>query len=148
MDPKHLAQCPKCLKRIEYLHRFTKWEQSWRFRAEDDQVETDMYSVDDKNDYECPLCGEVLFTDPKKAEKFIQGESSPELKQYSVLLLYPNPTERETYFEWTNAESPEQAVTNVKNEAAKGAEIDPDDFALLGCFEGNVNMLLNSLSDS
>jgi hypothetical protein len=66
------------------------------------------------------------------------------MNRYSVLLLYPdyaNDTGIETFYGWTAAATPVQAVAQVQKEAtaANGNEIyDPADFAPLLVMEGHV----------
>lgn len=66
--------------------------------------------------------------------------------KYSVLLLYPDTTNRETYFNHTEAENPDEAIQNVQNMAseANSGDIGPDEFYPLAVFEGHIDMELGA----
>jgi len=77
-------------------------------------------------------------------------------KKYSVLLMYPelnDQGEPETYYGWTEADSPDEAVENVRREAwaaagnprldawgATDGSIPPEDFHLLAVFKGHLEL--------
>lgn len=73
-----MAKCPKCGKEIDHLRDFSPvWQE---FRAfigkaglldfEDTDNECPMDSHDDE--YECPECAQVLFTNAEQAQKFLK----------------------------------------------------------------------------
>lgn len=72
------------------------------------------------------------------------------MKKYSVLLLYPDPTDLATYFNHTIARSPEDAVTSVRlmANAANEGTIEPDDFELLAVFNGWIEMEMSSYDEN
>ena len=77
-----MPKCPKCGKEIDYLVDYSPAWQKYEMRIDkngdahyefvDDSLPID--TIDDE--YECPECGEVLFTDEEEAVKFLRGETS------------------------------------------------------------------------
>jgi len=77
-----MPKCPKCGKEIDYLRDFSPVWQEYKmiidengdahYEFVDDSLPID--TIDDE--YECPECGEVLFTDEEEAVKFLKGETS------------------------------------------------------------------------
>ncbi len=67
--------CPKCKEEIEHLNNWVSGERKYRFDGYTYEEE-DQYSFGDgkTEDYECPECSEVLFTDEEEATKFLKGE--------------------------------------------------------------------------
>jgi len=77
-----MPKCPKCGKEIDYLVDYSPAWQKYEMRIDkngdahyefvDDSLPID--TIDDE--YECPECSEVLFTDEEEAVKFLKGEIS------------------------------------------------------------------------
>lgn len=66
------------------------------------------------------------------------------MKPYSVLLLYPDTGNgTETYFTHTESIDPAAAELTAKHGAslANDGIYEPDDFALLGVFDGHIEIL-------
>lgn len=70
---ENMVRCPKCGKKIEYLRNFQSGENAYDYNGEEYDT-PDFYPSGDVNDYECPLCSEVLFTDEDKAREFLLGK--------------------------------------------------------------------------
>lgn len=74
-----MAKCPKCGKEIDYLRDFSPAWQEFRATIGQDGYMSfepmDNYEVMDREDdeYECPECTRVLFTDQVQAENFLKG---------------------------------------------------------------------------
>lgn len=70
--------CPKCNKEIDFLKNYQSGEMYYMVEMETNSLgnyDEQEFLPDNKvNDYECPECSEVLFTDEKKALKFLSGE--------------------------------------------------------------------------
>jgi hypothetical protein len=69
------------------------------------------------------------------------------MRDYSVLLLYPdylNDSGTETYYDWTEAETSEQAIEDVQRMAKeKNPEVeDHTDFAVLLVLQGHIELRL------
>lgn len=78
--------CPKCHKEIESLNNYVSGENHSTFSLSEFDGKTirdydfGEFQTDGKtNDFECPECQEVLFTDEDKATKFLEGQD--ELQQ-------------------------------------------------------------------
>ena len=75
--------CPKCHKEINGLVNFVSGEKKFDLilleNGDTHYEEVDFYEDNKTNDYECPLCSEVLFTDEDKATEFLKGQD--ELQQ-------------------------------------------------------------------
>lgn len=73
-----MPKCPKYGKEIDYLKDYSKCEEVYDFRvSETGHPQYDMVDTipgSDYDDYECPECGEVLFTGEGDALKFLKGE--------------------------------------------------------------------------
>jgi len=76
-----MPKCPKCGKEIDYLRDFSPvWEEYKLTINENGVVHCEFVDggipMDDKDDeYECPECHEVLFTDVEDAIKFLKGDT-------------------------------------------------------------------------
>jgi len=76
-----MSKCPKCGKEIDYLRDFSPmWQE---FKMTIDKIGDAHYELVDNStpmdrddEYICPECGEVLFTDEEEAVKFLEGETS------------------------------------------------------------------------
>ena len=72
-----MPKCPKCGKEIDYLREFMSEE----FKLTVDEngyVHYDLVDASVLNrgdEYKCPECGEVLFTDEEEAVKFLKGKT-------------------------------------------------------------------------
>ena len=73
-------RCPKCNEEVDFLKHYESGENYYMvFDNEDGSLRYDEqeFQPDNKvSDYECPHCDETLFTDEKKALKFLEGEIS------------------------------------------------------------------------
>ena len=72
-----MPKCPKCKKEIECLDNYQSGENHYRvwLNGEDTDYDLKEFQEDNQvNDYECPECGEVLFTDEDKAVKFLKNK--------------------------------------------------------------------------
>ena len=68
--------CPKCKKEIDSLNNFQSGEAHYHLwiNGNSPHYEEKEFQPDNKvNDYECPECSEVLFTDEDKAIAFLKG---------------------------------------------------------------------------
>lgn len=70
--------CPKCGKDIDFLHNHDRVTTHWVFSIRDGRTTYDggvtVKSYEsDCNDYICPECLEVLFTDEESAANFLKG---------------------------------------------------------------------------
>ena len=71
--------CPKCGKEISYLWDFSKVENRYRFEIFEGEVDyelVDSYSLNEIDEWECPECTAVLFTDEEEAARFLRGEKN------------------------------------------------------------------------
>lgn len=76
-----VPKCPKCGKEINHLHNVQNAVDEWEFRVVDgraryDEVHTYPAS-DDRNDFECPECWELLFKSEEEAIRFLSGQLVP-----------------------------------------------------------------------
>lgn len=82
-------RCPKCNKEVDFLKHYSSGEMYYQFEVETNSLghyEEQEFLPDNKvNDYECPYCSETLFTNEKKALKFLQGEISGKKKTWNKL---------------------------------------------------------------
>lgn len=68
-------RCPKCKKKIQYLLNVSNW---WkRYFMTLDKKGNSKYQLSkewsgDENTFDCPECGEVLFTNEADAIKFLK----------------------------------------------------------------------------
>jgi len=69
-----LVKCPKCGAEINYL---VNWQSTLTKHLFDgsDYSKQDEEITDGVNDYQCPRCDKVLFTNDEDARKFLRGES-------------------------------------------------------------------------
>ena len=80
-----MAKCPKCSKEITHLRDWSRSWQEFRFSLDiqgDGQYEPACNTVPDDvgpDDYECPECNKVLFTDHDEAEQFLKGVTKEEI---------------------------------------------------------------------
>jgi len=69
------AICPYCKAKIDYLKNYASGEHYYIFDGENyDSHEFEPNNL--TNDYECPECHEVLFTDEDGAREFLLGEKN------------------------------------------------------------------------
>lgn len=70
-------RCPKCNEKIEWLKHYSSGEMYYMFDVKTNSLgnygEQEFLPDNKVNDYECPHCSEILFTDGKKALKFLNG---------------------------------------------------------------------------
>jgi Zn finger protein HypA/HybF involved in hydrogenase expression len=69
-----MAICPKCKKEIDYLNYVESGEMQYKFRVINNNpfFEQDEFYSDNASIYfECPECGETLFTNIEDAIKFL-----------------------------------------------------------------------------
>lgn len=76
------VKCPKCGAEIDSLDDYSMCVQRFVFTVGSDGLGDyvdvgDSVSADEPDDYKCPECGEVLFTDEEKALAFLKGEVKP-----------------------------------------------------------------------
>ena len=76
-----MPKCPKCGKEIVYLRDFSPVWQEYRITVDENgdvhyEFIDNSDPMDTGDEYECPECGEVLFTDEEEAVKFLRGETS------------------------------------------------------------------------
>jgi len=76
-----MPKCPKCGKEIDYLRDFSPVWQEYKLTIDkngdaDYEFVDNTTSMDFGDIYECPECGEVLFTDEEEAVKFLRGKTS------------------------------------------------------------------------
>lgn len=74
-----MATCPECEKKVDHLRTFSRVEQAYVFKLGSDGMGSYFstgasYSLDIPDDYECPECANVLFTDEEMAQSFLLGE--------------------------------------------------------------------------
>ena len=76
-----MAKCPVCNSEIDDLKNYQSGENHYRFsllkfnNKEVVDYELNEFQADNKiNDFECPKCQAVLFTDEKEAIKFLKDE--------------------------------------------------------------------------
>ena len=77
-----MPKCPKCNAEIEILNNYVSGENRFDFWVEDGESQTqhEDWIADDKiNNFECPDCHKVLFTDGDDAISFLEGKD--ELKR-------------------------------------------------------------------
>lgn len=74
-------KCPKCNKEIQSLKNIQSgtmdYDLSLSFNEKDIHYESGEFQTDNNvNEYWCPLCNAVLFTNEEKAIKFLKGENN------------------------------------------------------------------------
>lgn len=70
-----MVKCPNCEEEIEVLIHFQSGEKRYTYTGK--EYFDDFFIEDNKtNDYECPECNKVLFTDEREAKKFLINEVS------------------------------------------------------------------------
>ncbi|MFA5406888.1 MAG: hypothetical protein WC307_06045 [Candidatus Nanoarchaeia archaeon] len=69
-----MSKCPKCKQEINYLNNYQSGENHYRLDADGEYELIDFINDDKTNDFECPLCNEVIFTSEDKAYKFLRGK--------------------------------------------------------------------------
>lgn len=71
-----MAKCPKCGEELKFLRNYSKAEEVFIFTVDEggkpDYEHLDVIPGSD-NDWECPECKKVLFTDEEKATEFLKG---------------------------------------------------------------------------
>jgi predicted RNA-binding Zn-ribbon protein involved in translation (DUF1610 family) len=67
-----MAKCPRCGEEIDCLENFRTVVEQFCFDGRNYSY-VDTWGVD-KDEYLCPECGEVLFTDKRKAAKFLKSK--------------------------------------------------------------------------
>jgi len=71
-----MPKCPNCGKGIEYLNHFQSGETKYEFSVDQGDPcyeEEEFIANNETNDYECPECHKVLFTDEEKATEFLKS---------------------------------------------------------------------------
>ena len=66
-----MPKCPKCGEEIDHLINVCSAWKLYRFYSNGSYEWIDDVSGD-VNEYECPECNEVLFTDEAEAQKFLK----------------------------------------------------------------------------
>ena len=66
-----MVKCPKCKKEIDHLKHYTSGEMYFILDTDENYEEVEFQADGKVNEYECPECQKVIFTDPYKAEKFM-----------------------------------------------------------------------------
>ena len=66
--------CQKCKEEIEHLNNYVSGENLYIFDGDNYNQEGDFIDDNKTNDFECPECSEVLFTDEEKATNFLQNK--------------------------------------------------------------------------
>ena len=69
-----MAKCPKCKKEIDYLNYIESGEMQYRFRVINNNTffeQNEFYPDNASIYFECPECGEILFTNIEEAIKFL-----------------------------------------------------------------------------
>ncbi len=69
-----MSICPKCKKEIDYLNNYTSGENKYNFDGDNYNQDGDFQPDYKVNDFECPECSEILFTDEVKAIAFLKNE--------------------------------------------------------------------------
>jgi len=78
-----MAICPECKKDIDYLKNYQSGEKYYWLTVGKNGSEYEDRGFDadcGTNDFECPECSEVLFTDETKAVRFLRGKKKPKSK--------------------------------------------------------------------
>ncbi len=65
--------CPKGNAEISWLRKYVSGENYYILDEGGGYEEQEFQSDGTTNDYECPECSELLFTEGDKAEKFLKG---------------------------------------------------------------------------
>lgn len=71
--------CPKCGAEIDYLNKYVRAEMRYQFYGKDEEMYEDTCADDTAQlDFECPMCGDLLFHDEEQVIKFLQwGDMYP-----------------------------------------------------------------------
>jgi len=69
-----MPKCPRCGEEIDYLRNWQSGETEYRLFSNGTYEGEDFVEDNKVNDYECPECSEVLFTDEEKAIAFLKGK--------------------------------------------------------------------------
>jgi len=95
-----MPKCPKCGKEIDYLWNYSAvWEEYKltigrdgyeQYEFIDDSAPVD--GIDDE--YVCPECHEVLFTDEEDAVNFLKGNTKEVMEKCLSGSCTPQPTRR------------------------------------------------------
>lgn len=72
-----MAKCPKCQKEMSYLRNITSTHGEFRMFIKDGLEcwccePNDISGLQDKDEYRCPECGELLFTENELAVRFMK----------------------------------------------------------------------------
>jgi DNA-directed RNA polymerase subunit M/transcription elongation factor TFIIS len=78
-----MAKCPKCGEEIDHLHYYAYELQKADFYLNEDESKTygnwdSLCDIKGEPEYECPECGELLFTSEEEATEFLK----PKQKQH------------------------------------------------------------------
>lgn len=68
-----MSICPKCKEEIESLKNYVSGEELYIFDGNNYEQDGDFQPDNKVNDFECPECNDVLFTDEEKATNFLQN---------------------------------------------------------------------------
>jgi len=75
-----MSVCPKCGVEIDHLNAYSRGETLYTFildgSGEPRYLKKEVIPSCDPDDYECPKCHEVLFTDEEEATKFLDADNS------------------------------------------------------------------------
>ena len=76
-----MAKCPKCSSKIKFLKKYERFERLFRFYANEEEIQIEDIDTGEDPDFDCPECGETLFTDEDEAFKFLyEKEEEPKIK--------------------------------------------------------------------
>ena len=64
--------CPKCGEEIRYLLAYA--ERKYYMVVKNNRASYQKTGDDENMSFECPECGEILFTDERDAIKFLDGD--------------------------------------------------------------------------
>ena len=69
-----MPKCPKCKKEIEQLRNYCQGENVYSLWLEGNDIQYDLkdFIGRNENEYCCPECHEVIFTDEEEAIKFLK----------------------------------------------------------------------------
>lgn len=73
-----MPECPKCKEPIDFLYNYSQIEERFIFKNGDYEASGESYPLDGPNEFECPRCGEVLFTSEEEAGRFLRREAAHE----------------------------------------------------------------------
>ncbi len=73
-----MPKCPECKTKITHLFQYSRCtEKSWVALNKEKEIEAEPVETfydDNEENYECPECSVVLFTDWDDAELFLHGK--------------------------------------------------------------------------